>query len=104
MSAHCDRYTDKTITSLPRMKQEIAEIQRKNYALNVEELLPGYWVLAAPVIGRDGRTLAAISLTLNTEHFSPDQEVRYAALVNEAAHKSSLQLGSRGLGLLKPSR
>ena len=74
MSAHCDRYTDRTITSLPRMKQEIAEIQRKNYALNVEELLAGYWVLAAPVIGRDGRTLAAISLTLSTEHFSPDQE------------------------------
>jgi DNA-binding IclR family transcriptional regulator len=104
MSAQCDRYTDKTITSVPRMKQEIAEIQRKNYALNIEELLPGYWVLAAPVIGRDGKTLAAISLTLSTEHFSPDQEVHYAALVNEAAQKSSLQLGSRGMGLLKQPR
>lgn len=104
MATHCDRYTDKTITSVPRMKQEITEIQRKNYALNVEELLPGYWVLAAPVIGRNGQTLAAISLTLSIEHFSPDQEVRYAALVHEAAQKSSLQLGSRGLGVLKQSR
>lgn len=104
MTAHCDRYTDRTITSVPRMKQEIAEIQRKNYALNVEELLPGYWVLAAPVIGRDGNPLAAISLTLSTDNFSPDQETRYAALVYEAAHKSSLQLGSRGVGAFKQSR
>jgi DNA-binding IclR family transcriptional regulator len=97
MADGCDRYTEKTITSLPRMKQELSEIQRKNYALNLEELLPGYCVLAAPVVGCDGKPLAAISLTLSTEHFSPDQESRYAGLVHEAAHKSSLQLGSRGL-------
>lgn len=104
MSSPCDRYTEKTITSIPRMKQEIGDIQRKKYALNVEELLPGYWVLAAPVVGRNGQTLAAISVTLSTEHFTPELETRYAALVHEAAHKSSLQLGSRGHGLFRVSR
>jgi DNA-binding IclR family transcriptional regulator len=93
MSSGCKKYTDRTITSIDRMKQEIAEVQRKKYAINIEELLPGYWVLAAPVIGREGRTVAAISLTLGMEHFSADQEALYAALVREAAQKSSLQLG-----------
>lgn len=95
MAAHCDKYTDKTITSPARMKRELAEVQRNNYALNVEELLPGYWVLAAPVIGKDGRTVAAISLTLPTNEADLEQESAYAARVKDAAHKSSLQLGFR---------
>jgi DNA-binding IclR family transcriptional regulator len=95
MSSRCDKYTDRTITSPTRMKREIAEVQRKHYALNVEELLPGYWVLAAPVMSSSGQTIAAISLTVPTTGSSLDQEAPYAARVREAAQKSSLQLGYR---------
>jgi DNA-binding IclR family transcriptional regulator len=95
MSSHSDKYTDRTITSPARMKREIAEVQRKHYALNVEELLPGYWVLAAPVMNNSGQTVAAISLTLPIAESSLDREAPFAARVREAAQKSSLQLGYR---------
>lgn len=93
MISNCKKYTEKTITTPDSMKKELVRVQQNKYALNVEELLPGYWVVAAPVLARDGRTVAAISLTLGMEHFSPENETRYAALVRQAAEKSSLQLG-----------
>jgi DNA-binding IclR family transcriptional regulator len=93
MLAAGKKFTEKTITTLDSMKKELARVQRNKYAINVEELLPGYWVIAAPVLARDGRTVAAISLTLEMKHFNPENEARYAALVREAAEKSSLQLG-----------
>jgi DNA-binding IclR family transcriptional regulator len=98
MSLRCEKYTDKTITSLARMKQEIAQVRRKHYARNMEELLPGYWVLAAGIMGRNGRAAAVISLTLALEEFSPAREIALARLVREAARKSSLQLGHFGSG------
>jgi IclR family acetate operon transcriptional repressor len=89
------KFTEKTITTLDSMKKELARVQRNKYAINVEELLPGYWVIAAPVVAQDGKTIAAISLTLEMAHFNPENEARYAALVRQAAEKSSLQLGHR---------
>jgi DNA-binding IclR family transcriptional regulator len=59
----------------------------------VEELLPGYWVLAAGVVGQDDRPAAAISITLPLEEFTPERETAVAALVKEAARKASLQFG-----------
>lgn len=93
MSSGCKRYTERTIVTIDSMKDELAQVQQKKYAINIEELLPGYWVVAAPVLTRGGRTVAAISLTLAMEHLSPENETRYAALVCQAAERSSIQLG-----------
>lgn len=96
MAKSTERYTSSTITSLAKMKQEIVQVRKMRYARNVEELLPGYWVLAAGVGGQEGRPAAAISLTLPLEEFSPENEVTIASLVKEAARKASLQLGQAG--------
>jgi DNA-binding IclR family transcriptional regulator len=87
------KFTSSTITSLNRMKQEIALVKKMGYARNVEELLPGYWVLAAGVVGHDDRPVAAISITLPLKEFSKEKEAAVAALIKEAARKASLQLG-----------
>jgi DNA-binding IclR family transcriptional regulator len=91
------KFTSSTITSSARMKQEIATVKKIRYARNVEELLPGYWVLAAGVVGRDGRPAAAISITLPIEEFSPERETAIAALLKETARKTSLQFGPNGV-------
>lgn len=91
-----EKYTSSTITSLPRMKQEIAQVKKVRYARNVEELLPGYWVLAAGV-GQEDLPAAVISITLPLEEFTADQEAAVAALIKEAARKASLQLGHSGI-------
>jgi DNA-binding IclR family transcriptional regulator len=100
MSKCTEKYTIRTITSSARMKQEIAQVQKVRYARNVEELLPGYWVLAAGV-GQEDRPAAAISITLPLEEFTAERESAIATLLKDAARKASLQLGhndiARGL-------
>lgn len=93
MAKCTEKYTSSTITSLVRMNQEIAQVKKLRYARNVEELLPGYWVLAAGIVGQDDWPAAVISITLPLTEFTPDQESSIAALVKEAARKASLQLG-----------
>jgi IclR family acetate operon transcriptional repressor len=93
-----EKFTSSTITSAPRMEEEIAQVRKMRYARNVEELLPGYWVLAAAVAGRNGMPAAAISVTLPLEEFTSVQESAFSTLVKEAARKASLQLGHAGVG------
>ena len=97
MAKSTRKYTSSTITSVARMKQEIAQIKKTGYARNVEELLPGYWVLAAGIIGQDYRPIAAISITLPLSEFTSEREAEVALLVKEAARKASLQLGHNSM-------
>jgi DNA-binding IclR family transcriptional regulator len=98
MAKSSEKYTSSTITTVAKMKQEIAQVRKMRYARNVEELLPGYWVLAAGVGGQEASPAAAISLTLPLGEFSPENEATISALVKEAARKASLQLGHGGAG------
>ena len=93
MAKSTGRYTSSTITSLTRMKQEIAQVKDTGYARNVEELLPGYWVLAGGVVGPEDRLVAAISITMPLGDFTPERETAVATMVKEAARKASLQFG-----------
>jgi IclR family KDG regulon transcriptional repressor len=87
-------YTKYTTVSLAQMKKELAQVAVKGYAVNDEELLSGYLVLAAPVFDSVHSTVGAISITLSIEHAdSKEMEISYAALLCEAAHNASLQLG-----------
>jgi len=97
MSKCCEKYTSNTITSLARMKTEIAQVKKMQYARNVEELLPGYWVLAAGVAGQGSIPAAAISVTLPREELTAVKEAVFSRLVKEAARKASLQLGHAGI-------
>jgi len=96
MSKCTEKYTNSTITSLARMKQEIVQVKKMRYARNVEELLPGYWVLAAGIGDQDDWPAAAISITLPLEEFTPEREAAIAVLLKDAARKASLQLGHSG--------
>jgi DNA-binding IclR family transcriptional regulator len=100
MAKSTKKYTSSTITSLTRMKQEIAQVKKTGYARNVEELLPGYWVLAAGVVGQNDRPVAAISITLPLKEFTTERETAVAVLVKEAARKASLQFGHNGRGIV----
>jgi DNA-binding IclR family transcriptional regulator len=94
MEKSTEKYTSSTITSIVKMKHEITQVRKRRYARNVEELLPGYWVLAAGVGGQENSPAAAISLTLPLKEFSPENEMTISALVKDAARKASLQLGT----------
>ena len=94
MSDGVEQYTGRTTVSFSRMKDEIAQVAANGYAVNDEELLPGYLVLAAPVFDSSHRTVAAISITLPVDHTNRrGKEMPHVKPLREAARKTSLQLG-----------
>lgn len=93
MSRNVHKFTEGTIVSLEAMQEEIAKTSQKGYATNREELLPGYSVIAGPVRNHQGRITAAISVTISSEQLKEKGEAALAALVRQAAHKASIQLG-----------
>lgn len=93
MSRNIHKFTKGTIVSLEAMQEELLKTSQNGYATNHEELLPGYSVIAGPVRNHQGRIEAAISVTLSTHHLKENGESAVAALVRQAAHKASIQLG-----------
>ena len=95
MSQNLHKFTEDTIISLGAMQQELLKTSQNGYAMNHEELLPGYSVIAGPVRNHQGRTAAAISVTLSSHHLKDNGEAAVATLVRHATHKASIQLGLR---------
>ncbi len=93
MSRELKKYTERTTVSFNRMKEELAQVVVQGYAVNDEELLPGYVVLAAPVFDSSRSTVGAISITLPVKHTRHEKQASHAALLREAARQTSLQLG-----------
>jgi DNA-binding IclR family transcriptional regulator len=93
MSHGVEQYTERTTISFARMRKELAELAERGYAVNDEELLPGYLVLAAPVWDASRRTVGAISITMPVDRSHPGKEHAHAALLCDAALKTSLLLG-----------
>jgi DNA-binding IclR family transcriptional regulator len=54
--------TKNTITSVARLKSELAAIRRRGYAVDLEETTEGVVCIGSPILGADGRAEAAISV------------------------------------------
>jgi len=54
--------TKNTITTLARLKSELAAIRRRGFAVDHEETTEGVVCIGSPILGADGRPEAAISL------------------------------------------
>src|SRR5256712_6302172 len=54
--------TKNTITTLARLKSELAAIRRRGYAVDQEETTEGIVCIGSPILGADGRPDAALSL------------------------------------------
>ena len=93
MSQGVEKYTEHTTVSFARMKDELARVKATGYAVNDEELLPGYLVLAAPVLDSSRRTVGAVSVTLPVDREHSERKSLYAVLLCEAARTTSIQLG-----------
>ncbi len=94
------RYTERTITSLPRFRTALTEVLRDDYALAVEELERGYVAVGAPVRDYEGRVVAAICLGGPTTRLSPQRLPALIRRVRESAKRVSQQLGYVESGLL----
>jgi DNA-binding IclR family transcriptional regulator len=85
--------TPHTITDPDKLRQELAKIGTRGYAIADEELEIGLVAVAAPVLNYDKEAVAAISLAAPKVRIDANRITDLGQLVREAANRISVQLG-----------
>jgi DNA-binding IclR family transcriptional regulator len=76
------------------LKQQLQLVRERGYAVDMEEATLGVWCVAAPVRDYTGRTVAAMSVSMN-ERPSPERIEQWALLVTDCARRISQEAGYR---------
>lgn len=81
--------TEKTIVDREALLADIRFTRERGYAFSLEEMSVGVTAVGAPILGRDGKAVAAMSVAFPT-HLVPPEELQPLAEVvrNEAARVS----------------
>ena len=89
----------KTIRTVPELLKRLDKVRNQAYALNDEELAAGHRAAAAPVMGDDGRVVAAINVSVPSARKSRKEliETLIPALRDAAAAISRDLVGTRPL-------
>jgi len=93
--------TAQTITSLARLKRELARVRADGYAVDRGETLPEVRCVAAPVRGGDGTVAAAISVSVPVFRIDDRREAELAREIRACAAGLSLRLGHAKAGPLR---
>ena len=86
-------YTEKTITSPDRLREELEVVRQRGYALNDEEFEAGLRAVSVPIRDIDGNVIAEISMPGPAERLELERIPEIAQTMVEAANAVS----ARGL-------
>jgi IclR family KDG regulon transcriptional repressor len=89
------RLTEKTITNPAALRREIEQARERGYALDDEETELGGRCVAAPIFGKEGAVVAAVSVMGPNNRVNPETFPRLCSLVRETAAEISRALGFR---------
>ena len=89
------RYNDNTIVPAPRFRQELAAVRARGYSLDDEEETIGLRCIGAPVLGPDGHSVAAVSVSGTTTEIDEGRLERLAKEVVRAAVAITASDGDR---------
>jgi len=82
------RYTERTVTSIERLRQALATVRREGYAIIDQELEVGLRSMAVPVQNPTGRVVAAINVGAHGQRVSvQDMQTRFLPYLRAAAHE-----------------
>lgn len=90
------RYTARTITRRDHLIKELEKIRRLGYAVAREELEEGLTAVAAPILDREGKVVAALAVSGPSFRLPPERLLDAAARVVKAAARVSRRLGFAG--------
>jgi len=98
-------YTDRTISDLNALREELATVRKKGYALVDQELETGLRSIAAPITDRHGHALAAVNVSAHASRTSLEQlRNELAPAVRSTAAAISADLGALGSEVAPPAR
>lgn len=87
------RYNENTITSLRRLKEEMAKIRHLGYSLEDEEGEIGFRCIGSPIFDHSGKLVAAISVAGTTAQITPENLEALAGMVKNTAAAICRSLG-----------
>lgn len=88
-----ERYTDKTIATYQQLVEELKQIDKRQYAVDNQEIIPGGLCVAAPIYDKSHRMIAAISVTVSVMRFGDELIPQVINQVQSAAANVSMRLG-----------
>ena len=59
-----ERYTENTITDFKSLVAELGRVAEQGFAVDDQEIIPGGICVAAPIIDKTNKTVAALSVTM----------------------------------------
>jgi len=86
------KYTERSISSVDALIQEIERVRVNKVAVDDEETLVGVYCVAAPILNSKGECVAAISISAPKNRVAANTGVTFAKLVSETARKISSSL------------
>lgn len=90
------KLTTHTITTLPKLLQELDRVRQLGYAVDDEENSLGARCVGAPIFNGEGAVEAAIASTGTINDVPRDAVAHVSDMVKEAARRISHQIGYRG--------
>jgi DNA-binding IclR family transcriptional regulator len=63
-AAPLERFTDNTITDIGLLLDELRQVAKRGYAIDNQEIIPGGICVAAPIVDKANKIVAAVSVTL----------------------------------------
>jgi len=88
-----DHFTDRTITELEPLLEELARVRRRGYATAFGEFDAGLNAVAAPVHDARGQVIAAVDVWGPAFRVTPRRVPELVQQVREAAGAVSVRLG-----------
>ncbi|MCZ7665537.1 MAG: IclR family transcriptional regulator [Thermoleophilia bacterium] len=95
---HVQRMTHHSLVTREELARDKAEVHRLGYSLSREDVSLHACAVGAPVREREGRVVAAVSVSGIVQRFSPAQIPLLVAAVVQAAEELSRRLGFVPLG------
>lgn len=90
------KVTPHTITSKAKLEKHLAEAREAGYAWTMEELEIGLHAMAAPVLDRDGKVIAAVTASGPSYRFTEERMRELAPVLIKGAEEISHRMGYLG--------
>jgi len=89
LGAPLEVYTEKTVTSRDRLREELKVVRQRGYAIADEEFEVGIWAISAPIRDLDRNVIAAMSIPFPINRLNPERIPEIAQALLEAANAVS---------------
>lgn len=85
--------TEKTISSLQRLREELVTIRQRGYAMDEGENEEGACCVGAPIFDHRGTVIAALSISGPCLHFSPEKVAEMGTALRRVTSQISQKMG-----------